>query len=461
MPVSPARKLAFKILLKTELGRGSTDELLTPGVPALDEADHRLATEIVQGTLRFRGDLDRVLSGLSGRLRSSFDAQVLTALRMGAYQIRWLKRIPKSASVNESVELVKQAGKRSAAGLVNAVLRKCEAAPSRPGDSTWNIVNPKARACAIHSLPQWLRERWRKNFGDSGALALAWAALQRPRVSLRVMGGVSKAASMLGKLREAGLAAKPGRLASSAIVVDPGSPLSRLNSFIEGQAVIQDEASQAVASLLGVEPAGRVLDLCAAPGIKTSQIACEIQAGILVACERSGRRLKMMKKLLPRWMPRGATVKLVQLDASEELPFGAQFDRILLDVPCSGTGTLARNPEIKWRLEPADLIRYAERQRRMLRNALSVLAPGGRLVYSTCSLEPEENVEVVEDVMKAFADCRRLGREEITREFPALDSLVEGSGYFLTRPDIHGTDGFFAAVIARGSHVRPQAPRPM
>lgn len=449
MPVSPARKLAFKILLQSELGRGSTDDLLAPGVPKLDEPDQRLATEIVMGVLRLRGDLDHILSQLADKPISAFDAQVLTALRMGAYQIRWLSRIPKSAAVNESVELTKLARKRSATGLVNAILRKCEPAPARPGEATWNIENPDARECVLRSLPEWLRERWTRAFGESGVLGLAWTSIQRPRMTLRAIGGSLQASLVAEELRAAGISAVPGRYAPGAIVLEAGSHISDLKVIREGRAVIQDEASQAVASLLDANWANRVLDLCAAPGLKTGQIAGEMQGGLLIACERSSRRLKMMKELLESWKLAGPHVMFVQLDASVDLPLATKFDRILLDAPCSGTGTLARNPEIKWRLEPQNFVGYAARQRRMLRNALSSLAPGGRVVYSTCSLEMEENEEVVENVLNDFADCRKLQRDVLASRHPALQSLIEPLGFFRTRPDLHGTDGFFAAVIER------------
>jgi 16S rRNA (cytosine967-C5)-methyltransferase len=448
--VSPARQLAYRVLLQVEQGSGFAEDLLhSLAGPALKDADHRLATEIVMGTLRLRGDLDEALAKLSAKVCSFFDVQVLTALRLGAYQIRWLRKIPKSAAVNESVELTKQARKRSAAGLVNAILRKCEPAPVRPGDPAWNSRNPQATSCALRSLPDWLRERWKTNFGDAEATALAWTAIHSPSMSLCVFGETKKAERALRELQEAGISARVGRFARNAIVAEPSQHLSSLRLFKEGRAVIQDEASQLVASLLGARADERVLDLCAAPGLKSSHIANAMRTGFIAACDRSGQRLRAMKGLWPRWNQSKVSWLLVQLDAAAELPFRGQFKRILLDAPCSGSGTLARNPEIKWRLQPQDLGRFAARQRQMLGNALGLVARGGRLVYATCSLEPEENEEVVEDVLKSFLGFRTLRRAELLGEFPSLDPLIGPSGYFQARPDLHGTDGFFAAAITR------------
>ncbi len=212
---------------------------------------------------------------------------------------------------------------------------------------------------------------------------------------------------------------------------------------------IQDEASQLVAELAGVRAGERVLDLCAAPGMKTSLLADAVGDGLLVACDASARRLETLRKLLPRLTANASVVRVVRLEATQSLPFRQQFDRILVDAPCSGTGTLARNPEIKWRLAKDDLARLPMIQSKIISNALRVLAPGGRLVYATCSLEPEENEQVVERVLSATAGCRLLSREELVQELPAIAPLIDASGYFHTRPDLDGMDGFFAAVITQ------------
>jgi 16S rRNA (cytosine967-C5)-methyltransferase len=213
--------------------------------------------------------------------------------------------------------------------------------------------------------------------------------------------------------------------------------------------VIQDEASQLVAELVSPEPGQRVLDICAAPGMKAGQLAQMMGVGTLVACDRSAARLRTLAKLLPQWIPATVRLLMVRLDATRELPFGMKFERILLDAPCSGTGTLARNPEIKWRFRPEDITRLAKLQAIMLRNALPALASGGRLVFATCSLEPEENEGVVEKVLSEEPAFRLLTAHELALEHPRLIPFFDSRGYFWTRPDQYQMDGFSTVVIVR------------
>jgi 16S rRNA (cytosine967-C5)-methyltransferase len=451
MPLSPARQAAYEILRRVESGRDFAVDLLEgAGLAALKDADRRLATEIVMGTLRWRGELDNGMERLSSKPLKYFDPEIATILRMSVYQIRFLEKIPKSAAVNEAVELVKLARKRSAAGLVNAVLRKCpRAEKSSPAPSAGNFSGAaQARVeGACRSLPAWLRERWEKNFSADGMRALAWAAVQVPPATLRVSSAKDRDA-VREELTAQGLEVCPGRFSPLALAVEKGT-VRGLKALREGRIFLQDEASQLVASLLAPRAGERVLDLCAAPGIKTAQLAVEQGRGMLVSCDLSARRLRTMGKLLPKNLPGRLRLVQVRLDASHELPFGCSFDRILVDAPCSGTGTLARNPEIKLRLAPEDLARLAEMQERILSNALGALAPRGRLVYATCSLEPEENEGVVEKALAARRDFRLLSQAELASESPQLASLFDEQGYFRTRPDLHGMDGFFAAVITR------------
>lgn len=412
-------------------------------VSDLEEVDRRLTTELVMGVLRARGELDFQIERLAGKPLKFFDPEVRTILRLGIYQIRFLAKIPKRAAVYEAVELTKAARKRSAAGLVNAVLRKCQ--PPERGDipRDWKELDEQT-ACRLVSA--WMFERWRTNVGAHAAKALAWQCLTAPPITLRV-GGVSENREQLQRdLAADGVKTRPGQYGSDALVVESGS-VQAARAVREGRAVIQDEASQLVGTLLAVEPGQTVLDLCAAPGMKTGQLAAALESGPLVACDLSSRRLRTMKRLLAGRLPEGLELRSVRLDATRELPFGIKFDRILLDAPCSGTGTLARNPEIKWRLLPNDLPRLAEVQANMLRNALKVLARGGRLVYATCSLEPEENEQVVERVLKERPEFRFLIAEELSCEFPTFATLFDPRGYFRTRPDLHPMDGFFAAAL--------------
>jgi 16S rRNA (cytosine967-C5)-methyltransferase len=449
LQVSPARKIAFEILLKVDAGRAfATDLLQGRQVSELNERDRRLITEIVMGVLRWRGEIDHRLQQLSGRSPEPLDREVITALRIGIYQIAFLEKIPKSAAVNESVELTKLARKRSAAGLVNAVLRKCDAGSFLKRMSVASPDDPEISVSVRRSVPAWLLDRWAANHGAEAANRLAWVGVQVPATTLRICSSTPAPDEVAGKLEEEGIAVRRSCYTSRALIVETGEGIvSRLAE--ETGLAIQDEASQLIAELVGVRPGERVLDLCAAPGMKASLLADATGDGLLVACDASARRLRTMRRLLPRLTAGAARVRTARLDATRDLPFRRKFDRILVDAPCSGTGTLARNPEIKWRLEQEDMKRLPAIQSQILSNALSVLAPGGRLVYATCSLEQEENEEVVEGVLSAIPGFRLLSHAELVESLPRLVPLIDSRGYFHTRPDLDGMDGFFAAIITR------------
>jgi 16S rRNA (cytosine967-C5)-methyltransferase len=444
LPISPAREIAYNILRRVDSGRGFAVDLLhDPLVAGLRERDQRLAMELVMGVLRWRGELDFQIQRLSGKAMKYFDPEVKTVLRMGIYQIGFLEKIPKSAAVNESVELVKAARKRSAAGLVNAVLRKCQSPTHRARREEADV---EFVAEALRALPDWLRERWERHFGDDAAQALAVASVSVPPTTLRVTG--AKREEVEEDLRREGIKARPGMFSNQALIVESGN-VQASTAWREGRVVIQDEASQLVAMLLSPKAGERVLDLCAAPGIKTGQIAAAMDGGHLIACDLSAKRLRMMAGLARENLPAEIRLDRVRLNAAHQLPFTCKFDRILIDAPCSGTGTLARNPEIKWRLQARDLDSLAAIQAGMLKNALPLLAPGGRLVYATCSLEPEENEQVVEAVLESIPGFCLRTRGELAGEFPGLAALFDTRGYFRTRPDLHGMDGFFSAVTTR------------
>jgi 16S rRNA (cytosine967-C5)-methyltransferase len=433
-----------------EQGRGFAVELLQrPPVAALAEADRRLTTELVMGVLRWGGELDYRIEQLSSRPLRYFDPEVATVLRLGIYQILFLGKIPKSAAVNECVELVKRARKRSAARLVNAVLRKCSVRVPEPGESQANCYDREKLEAALRSLPQWLRGRWVVNFGLEIAEVLASVSVSTPRTTLRVTAPARCREELLNELSQEGIDAMPAQYASKALVVRSGTVQSS-KAWREGRVVVQEEASQLITELVAPQPGQRILDLCAAPGMKTAQLAAALTSGTLVACDSSRRRLHTMTQLLPQQhLPNDVTVHVVCQDAARPLALGMRFDRILLDAPCSGTGTLARNPELKWRLKPSDVHRLAETQGKMLRNALAVLAKGGRLIYATCSLEPEENEELVERILGDNPDVRLLTGAELAAEFPSWSELFDSRGCFRTRPDLHSMDGFFATVIVR------------
>ncbi|HWP85704.1 MAG TPA: 16S rRNA (cytosine(967)-C(5))-methyltransferase RsmB [Terriglobia bacterium] len=444
---TPARKAALEILLRVETQASYAGELLHgPLTAQLSAREAGLCTELVMGSLRWQGTLDFLAQTLSEGRWEKFDPEVRVALRLGMYQLRFLSRIPARSAVHESVELVKEAGKASAAGLVNAVLRKAgdvELAALRPAgmsDLDWWSVET--------SHPNWLLGRWIERFGREQALALARANNQPPQVYLRLNTAPLDSAQITEQLLVEGMEVRPGNFLKTALRVESGA-VSRTQAFRRGFVVVQDEASQIVPHLLDVRPGQRLLDLCAAPGNKTGLLAQWAgPKGLVVACDIHLHRLRQFTPPPPR-----TNVQRVALDGERTLPFAAEFDRILVDAPCSGTGTLRRNPELKWRLQPAEIALLAEKQLRLLDNAAQAVQHGGRMVYSTCSLEQEENQGVVDAFLKTHPDFRRLPvRDDVARLrpffHPAAERLLSGE-YLETSPARDELDGFFAAILVR------------
>jgi 16S rRNA (cytosine967-C5)-methyltransferase len=347
--LSPARKISFQILEQVRKG-GYASDLLRSDTAELSARDAALAETIVFGCLRRQREIDFLIGHFSGKPTNKLDDAVRIALRMGVFQLRYLDRVPAHAVVDDSVELVKQARKRSASGFVNAVLRKVDRAPVAWPDRATEL-----------NVPDWMLRRWERNFGTEAAEGIARAALEPPEVSVNP---------------------ETGR--------------------------IQDIGARTIVPLLGIEPGMTVLDVCAAPGNKTAQM---LAAGAkVVASDRYAKRLAEVPAECAR----------VAADATLPLPFTKKFDRVLVDAPCSGTGTLGRNPEIKWRLAEADLKAFYERQRKILAHAMACVAPGGKLVYATCSLEPEENENVVAGWRVERTMLRLPGREAGDGFFAAL-----------------------------------------
>lgn len=440
MPVSPARTAAFKVLLRVEREAAYADELLhSPLLDKLSAPDRGLATEIVMGVLRWRSALDAMFAGFVPRELPKLDLEVLTALRMGVYQLAFLSRVPAHAAVNETVELVKLAKKRSAAGMVNAVLRKVQ---SRPAARPPSSAADRNQLAASYSHPEWLVERWAAHYGFERALRICQYDQQVPPTTIRLSSAEDEA-----ELRQTGLQLAPGTLMKNARRVIAGD-ITASALLRSGRVAIQDEGSQLVAALVG--EGRRILDCCAAPGGKTAALATRFPDAEIIAAELHPHRAHLLRQLAPQ-----ANVQVIAADALH-LPLAAYFDRVLADVPCSGTGTLARNPEIKWRLTPDDLHDLRTRQIAILSAAMDRVAPGGRLVYSTCSLEPEENEQVVEACLRSNAGFMLIpAKGELVRlhgsgdlVWNEIDSLLSGS-FLRTIPGVHPCDGFFAAVLQK------------
>jgi 16S rRNA (cytosine967-C5)-methyltransferase len=455
MAVSPSRQIAFEALRRVEAeGAYASDVLHTELGARVKATDAALATEITMGVLRQRRLLDFLLERQLKKPVERLDLAVALALRMGTYQIRFLEKIPARAAVNESVEMVKKAKKASAASLVNAVLRRMAEDSQSPAEKYLppNIA-PAERLAILHSHPTWMVERWLSRLGETSTVALLEANNRAPRLTC-ALHDPSQREEIIRGLEKAGMRVEPGLLLGAAFAVSGGSP-ARTEAFRTGQISIQDEASQAIPLLLGVRDGDRVLDLCAAPGGKTPALARAAgKGGFLVAADRHAHRLRAMQAQFKRLGIGGA--QLIELDAVHALPFRGEFDRILVDAPCSGTGTLARHPEIRWRLRAKQLAESHGQQSQMLRMALARLASGGRLVYSTCSIELEENEEVVAEVLEDTPSIRRVPTSEAARTLaphlvPEIESLTlfDDEGNFHISPSAHHTDGFFAALLEK------------
>jgi 16S rRNA (cytosine967-C5)-methyltransferase len=450
MSISPARAAAFDILLHIEQQDAYASELLhSSQYENLSLSDHGLATELVMGVMRWRSRLDDEIGRYSDKGMEKLDLEVLTALRLGAYQLRFLDRMPERAAVHESVELVKRARKKSAVPFANAVLRKLASAADG-GNQEWkqdqkiesNAPNSATELSRRFAHPLWLVERWVRQFGFDGAREVCRYDQRAPETAVRLADPQAEA-----ELRQNGIDLGPGHLLASARRVRAGN-VTGTRAFAEGRVAIQDEASQLVGLLVG--KGKRILDCCAAPGGKTRILATQNPESSVVALELHPHRARLLRKLVP-----AKNVEVVQADVLEFKAEGT-FDLILTDVPCSGTGTLAHNPEIKWRLTPRDIVELQARQLAILQSAMRHAGPGARLVYSTCSLEREEDETVVEKALASEPSFHVLdGRIELERlraegelAWKDIDSLVRGL-FVRTIPGVHACDGFFVAVLEK------------
>ena len=460
MAISPARRIAFHVLRRVAAEDAYAADLLYAELgPGIKKADASLATELTLGVLRWQRLLDFLLQRYLERRCEQLDLEVLLALRLGLYQLRYLDRVPQHAAIDESVELVKRARKSSAAGMVNAVLRRATAEARIAGDELEKLifqsVDPAGTAAEqrlgiLYSHPTWLVERWMGSFGKERTTALLEANNRPAPLTCTVMeeeAGERAAES----LRKSGFEATPGRWLRGALQISGGHPSSS-EAYRAGQINFQDEASQMVAHLVDARDSQTILDACAAPGGKTTILARAAgPRGRVIAGDIHEHRLRIIQQQLMRTGTINAW--LVALDATRPLPFSQGFERVLIDAPCSGTGTLSRNPEIRWRLKPEDLNEAHRSQTAMLRNALAAADKPGRVVYSTCSLEPEENENVAGAALGETPEWQVISGGAILaphlRDAATTEKFFSADGFFRTFPPEHGTDGFFAAIFAR------------
>ncbi|MFO0863432.1 MAG: 16S rRNA (cytosine(967)-C(5))-methyltransferase RsmB [Gemmataceae bacterium] len=431
--VPTARVAALKVLLQGSSREGFAQDLLDV---ALDEselapADRRRATQLVYGTRRRRGTIDALLRQAIHREPENVEEWIWETLRLGVFQLLYLDQVPAYAAIHETVELAQQLDMPRAKGFINGILRKvsswitpdrmdapsANAVPTREGQylrlAEPRMPHPKARPidyiAAGFSLPWWLAKRWLDRFGWDEVVRLGFWFAEPAPIWLRINSLKTDRDAMLGALRHAGVQCEPGRHPQSIRLLE-GASIRELPGYADGMFVVQDESAMHLASALNPQPGSRVLDLCAAPGGKTTHLAELMKnEGEVVASDLDEFRLSLAVQTSERLGI--SIVSTVPLQPDDEPPEGP-FDSILVDVPCSNTGVLGRRAEARWRLKPGDISRLVPQQTHLLTEACKRVKPGGTVVYSTCSIEPEENLAVVEAVRKAFPEMRFDGEEE-------------------------------------------------
>jgi 16S rRNA (cytosine967-C5)-methyltransferase len=449
--IAPARVAAYEILLAVSAGRADLPAAIASarnGLP--DDRDRALAAEIANGVQRWRSALDHLIVELSNRSLDRLDPEVVEILRLGAYQLLHLTRVPAAAVVDDAVNLARRAGKTSATGLVNAVLRAMSRRrnnlplPARPQD-------PGNRTAVLDyfsvtlSHPLWLVARWYERLGFD--VTEAWLRFNNSPapLTLRANRLALDPQSLADRMKAEGVDVRPGRFAPDSLLVEAGRP-SRGSGIGAAWFVVQDEASQLVGMLASAAPGARVLDTCASPGGKTTAIAAAMgNAGLLIACDVRRRRVDLLRNTVTAT---GATnVRIVQADLMRPLPFSRPFDSVVVDAPCSGLGILRRDPDIRWRRRESDLLPLASDALTMLGHAAEAVAPGGRLIYATCSSEPEENDAVVRAFLAADARFIQIDARTAAPGLPA--AVVDGQGFLRTEPHRHNLEAFFGAVFYR------------
>lgn len=448
MPLEKCRELAVEILLKVEKKNAYADILLDHSLKkaSLSSRDRALLTQLVYGALRWRGRIDWYLSQFLHRSLSGTNAYIRNLLRLTLYQLLFLDKVPDYAAVNEGVELAKRYGGARAGGLVNGVVRRILREKDKLPDP-----DPKDDAILYLSVrwshPDWLVKKWLGYFGREETESLLKADNQESPLTLRANRLKGDREGLREKLRARGFNAAPTPWSPQGIQLKSAAAADRLPGFQEGFFQVQGEASQLIGYLVDPQPGERLLDGCGAPGGKTTHLA-ELMGdnGELIVTDISVKGLEKLKQNVQRL---GLTsVRPFAVDVSRGLAgaLALPYDRILVDAPCSGLGTLRSHPEAKWQKDEQDIWRLSKLQKKIVRRLSSYLKPGGILVYATCTLTREENEGVVEDFLdheKGFVLDN--ARDSLPRE---AKHMISGK-YFLALPHKHNTDGFFAARMRK------------
>lgn len=442
-PVSQARYEALHILVRVERDRAFADIALEHALERahLDPRDAALCTEIVFGTLRWRRHLDWRLTPHLNRPLAKLDPWVRALLRLTAYQLIFLDRVPRWAAVDEAVSVARLKSRvPGPAEFVNAVLRSFTRAPGPPRPP----AHPVEAAGVRWSFPDWIAARWIARYGMEEAERLMAALNERPPMTIRANTLRISREDLAARLRDEELAeTDPTPLAPEGLTVRRGA-VGRWAAFAAGWCAIQDEASMLIARLLDPSPGELIADTCAAPGTKATHLAQLMgNRGRIVAMDPNAARLRLLTQAAAR-----LGVDIIEAHAGGVAAVAGRWkgrcDRVLVDAPCSNLGVLRRNPDVKWNRDESDLGRLAEKQRGILAAAAALARPGGRLVYATCSLEPEENDQIV----RAFLDGHPDWKVDPPLDFPVAP---DPDGFIRCLPHVHGTDGFTAVRLARAT----------
>lgn len=449
--IAPARVAAYEILRAVSAGHADLPTAIATAQGGLhDDRDRALAAEIASGVQRWRAALDHVVAAYAKRPVARLDAEVVEILRLSGYQLLHLTRVPASAVVDDAVNLVRRAGKTSATGFVNAVLRQVSRnrtalpLPSRPASASNRDAALDYLSITL-SHPRWLAARWLDRYGlDAAERWMQFDNTAGP-LTLRANRIRITPADLTGRLAAAGVIVRPSPYAVDGLVVTDGHPL-RTEVAAHGLFFAQDEASQLVPALAGRSPGARVLDACASPGGKTTALAAAMRnEGLLVATDIRDRRIALLRRTVAAC---GAeNVRFVQMDLRCPPPFLRPFDCVLVDAPCSGLGTLRRDPDIRWRRQESDIPSLAAAELTMLQQSADVVAPGGRLIYATCSSEPEENEGIVEAFLRSTNRFSPVDARVAAPDLP--HAVVDAAGHLRTAPHLHGLEAFFGAVFMR------------
>lgn len=455
MSAATGREAALRVLQRTETEEAFAGDALERELAAarLGKLERALATELAYGVLRWRGRIDYVLGRFLKRPLSALTPWIRNALRLGVYQLLFLDRIPPSAAVNESVKLARQYGHAGTAGLVNGVLR----ALIRAGEPPIEAADTADELSLRYSHPRWLVERWLTALGRDETEALLARDNEVPPLTVRVNTLRTTTATLRDRLTAAGVTVSPCQYIADGLELHGFDALTELPGYREGHFIVQDEAAMLVGLVAAPAPGEHVLDACAAPGGKTTHLA-ELMGdrGTVLAVDSQPERLRLVAANVAR-----LGLQNVQIVAADARDLGGEYagwaDRILVDAPCSGLGTLRRRPDARWRKEAGAGDELAPLQLGILEGVLPCLRPGGTLTYSTCTIDERENQAVVHAFLARHPE---LSGDDLRGAVPAgLTDAIGADGWWLqTYPHRHGIDGFFVARLRLAGAVADGQP---